>query len=33
MIELDTLTKIAEECGRFEQIIVAKGFKKWPKIL
>ena len=27
-----TLYKIAQECGRFGQIIVAKGFEKLPKV-
>ena len=29
MIDFDTFTKIAKECGN---LIVAKGFKKLPKV-
>ena len=32
MIDFDTFTKIANECGRFGQKIVAKGFKNWSKV-
>ena len=32
MIDFSTFTKIAKECGRFGQKIVAKGFKKLPKV-
>ena len=31
MVDFDTFTKIAKECGQFGQIIVAKGFKIRPK--
>ena len=32
MNDCDTFTKIAQEWGRWGKIIVAKGFKKLPKI-
>ena len=28
--DFDTFTRIAEECGQFGKIIVAKGFKRCP---
>ena len=31
-MDFNSFSKIAEECGRFGQIIVAKGFKKLPKV-
>ena len=32
MIDIYTFTKIALDCGRFGQKIVAKGFKNLPKV-
>ena len=32
MIAFDTYTKIAWECERLGKLIVAKGFKKLPKV-
>ena len=32
MIEFNTFTKIALECGDLGKLIVAKGFKKLPKV-
>ena len=32
MIDFDTLTKIAKNVGDLGRLIVAKGFKKLPKV-
>ena len=32
MIDFTTFTKIASECGNWDKLIVAKGFKKLPKV-
>ena len=32
MNDIGTFTKIAWECRRFGKLIVAKGFKKLPKV-
>ena len=32
MTDFDTFTKIGWDCGRLSKIIVAKGFKKSPKV-